>query len=147
MFDHPRNNDDLIFIATLEISTLFLFRDQRFRGYSILSFDLWDATRLDDLSEAEYTAFCQDLRLASRARRSAMQPDHMNYELLGNSNPHLHWHIIPRYRDDPRWGRPIWEGYPRNEFKLNRYTLTDEAYEYIIAQIHVSLAHDTEDPA
>jgi diadenosine tetraphosphate (Ap4A) HIT family hydrolase len=20
----------------------------------------------------------------------------------------VHWHIIPRYRGDPRWGSPIW---------------------------------------
>ena len=32
-----------------------------------------------------------------------------NDHLLGNVVPHLHWHIIPRYRTDPRWGQPIWQ--------------------------------------
>ena len=27
---------------------------------------------------------------------------------LGNVVPHLHWHVVPRYRADPRWGAPIW---------------------------------------
>jgi diadenosine tetraphosphate (Ap4A) HIT family hydrolase len=39
---------------------------------------------------------------------SVTQPDHINVESLGNVVPHLHWHIIPRYVDDPRWGMPIW---------------------------------------
>jgi diadenosine tetraphosphate (Ap4A) HIT family hydrolase len=37
-----------------------------------------------------------------------VQPDHVNLESLGNVVPHLHWHIVPRYRSDPRWGAPIW---------------------------------------
>jgi diadenosine tetraphosphate (Ap4A) HIT family hydrolase len=32
----------------------------------------------------------------------------MNVESLGNLMPHLHWHVIPRYRNDGRWGQPIW---------------------------------------
>ena len=36
------------------------------------------------------------------------KPDHMNVESLGNVMPHLHWHVIPRYKDDGRWGHPIW---------------------------------------
>jgi hypothetical protein len=44
---HPRTNDAVIFITQLSISTLLLFRDQRFRGYCILSFDPWDATSLE----------------------------------------------------------------------------------------------------
>ncbi|MBL8164889.1 MAG: HIT family protein [Anaerolineae bacterium] len=132
---HPRTNDDVIFIAQLSISTLLLFRDQRFRGYSILSFDPWDATSIEMLSDTEYAQFCDDLRRASRALRSALNPDHMNYELLGNSNPHLHWHIIPRYKTDPRWGRPIWEDYGRNEFTIRRHSLPDDAYRALVTQI------------
>ena len=137
--DHPRTSADVIFIAQLSISTLFLFRDQRFRGYSILSFDAWDATSLDDLNSGEYHAFMDDLRTASGAIRATLQPDHMNYELLGNSNPHLHWHIVPRYRADPRWGRPIWEDWQRNEFTLNRHVLPDEDYQRLVEVIQTQL--------
>jgi diadenosine tetraphosphate (Ap4A) HIT family hydrolase len=140
LFDHPRSNEHVIFIAQLQISSLLLFRDQRFRGYSILSFDPWDATSLESLSDEEYSTFMADLRDSSRAIRQALNPDHMNYELLGNTNPHLHWHIIPRFKDDPRWGQPIWEGYPRNEFTINRHTLSDTEYHDIVMQIRQSLA-------
>lgn len=143
MIDHRRNNEDLIFIAQLRVSTLFLFRDQRFRGYCILSFDPWDATQLEALSDSEYSDFCQDLRTSAQGIRRALQPDHMNYELLGNSNPHLHWHIIPRYKDDPRWGAPIWVNYPPGEFTLNRHTLTDVDYQELIAQIQAQLRADS----
>ncbi len=102
--EHPRTDEDVIFIAALSVSTLLLFRDQRFRGYSILSFDPWNATSLDSLSDDEYSSFCADLRTATKAIRQALEPDHMNVELLGNTNPHLHWHIIPRYRSDPQMG-------------------------------------------
>jgi len=135
LLNHPKTNDDLIWIAELTISTLFLFRDQRFRGYCILSFNAWDATNLEALTDVEYTTFCADLRRASKALRATLNPDHMNYELLGNSNPHLHWHIVPRYQTDPRWGQPIWEGYPRNEFKVNRHTLPDAEVKSIISAI------------
>ncbi len=30
----------------------------------------------------------------------------MNYEVLGNSLPHLHTHVIPRYGDDGSPGHP-----------------------------------------
>jgi diadenosine tetraphosphate (Ap4A) HIT family hydrolase len=136
---HPKDNDDVIWIADLAVTSLLLFRDQRFRGYCILSFAARGATRLEDLSDLEYQAFCEDLRSSSRAIRAAMQPDLMNYELLGNSHPQLHWHIIPRYRSDLRWGRPIWEEWPRNEFKVNRVRLGHEKYQAIIQQIRKQL--------
>lgn len=140
LFSHPRTNSDVIFIAELRVSTMLLFRDQRFRGYSILSFDPRNATALESLSDEEYTGFFADLRTASTALRKTLNPDHMNYELLGNTNPHLHWHIVPRYRSDPRWGRPIWEDYPRNEFTINRSMLADEQYLALIRQIQANLS-------
>lgn len=136
---HPRDNDDVLWIGDLKVSTLMLFRDQRFRGYCIMSFAPRGAMSLEALSDEEYQAFFNDLRAASRAIRAALKPDHMNYELLGNSNPHLHWHIVPRYQADPRWGRPIWEGWPRNEFNINRYTLSAEEYASLVTAIRLYL--------
>jgi diadenosine tetraphosphate (Ap4A) HIT family hydrolase len=46
--------------------------------------------------------------MAALAIVRSFAPDHMNYESLGNVVPHLHVHLVPRYRDDPRWGAPIW---------------------------------------
>ncbi len=42
------------------------------------------------------------------AVRSALQPDKINLASLGNVVPHLHWHVIPRWREDPHFPSPIW---------------------------------------
>lgn len=135
----PEANDYKLTIAPLRISTLYLCRDQRFRGYCYLIFNPYHATSLAGLPDDEHHAFMADLRQAGRALQTALQPDHMNYECLGNSEPHLHWHLIPRYVDDPRWGRPVWEGWPRNEFTLHRVTLEDRAYADLVALIRSHL--------
>jgi ATP adenylyltransferase len=135
----PANNEYRLEIAPLTISTLYLFRDQRFRGYCLLVFDARHATELAELNDQEYGAFMNDLRRALRAIQQALRPDHMNCESLGNSNPHLHWHIVPRYQNDPRWGQPIWEGWPRNEFTVNRAALPQAEERSLIQQIQLTL--------
>ena len=35
------------------------------------------------------------------------RPCHVNYMLLGNTVPHLHTHVVPRYAEDPRPGWPF----------------------------------------
>jgi diadenosine tetraphosphate (Ap4A) HIT family hydrolase len=40
-------------------------------------------------------------------------------ERLGNTVPHLHWGLIPRYKNDRRWGHPIWTT-ERSEMKHTR---------------------------
>ncbi len=133
------NNEVRLLIAPLSISTLYLHRDQRFRGYSFLIFDARHASCLEELDNAEYQDFMRDLRVSATAIHSALNPDHMNYECLGNSHPHLTWHIVPRFKNDPRWGQPIWEGWQRNEFNLNRFVLTEPEYALIIERIRLRL--------
>ncbi len=36
------------------------------------------------------------------------QPDKFNLASFGNVVPHLHWHLMPRWRTDPWWPQPIW---------------------------------------
>ena len=40
--------------------------------------------------------------------RQAMEPDKMNLASLGNVTPHVHWHVIPRWRDDRHFPDPVW---------------------------------------
>jgi diadenosine tetraphosphate (Ap4A) HIT family hydrolase len=60
-----------------------------------------------ELSDAEAAAYGREVLLVGRALQAAFAPVKMNYNVLGNSVPHLHTHIIPRYADDPRPGWPF----------------------------------------
>jgi diadenosine tetraphosphate (Ap4A) HIT family hydrolase len=43
-----------------------------------------------------------------------MAPDKINLASLGNVVPHLHWHVIPRFSDDPHFPNPVWGAKQRN---------------------------------
>jgi diadenosine tetraphosphate (Ap4A) HIT family hydrolase len=109
-FCAPRSeeNDCWATVASLAVSTLYLHKIQTYRGYSVLIFDPRHATRPSQLSPEEWRAWCQDLSRAKGALEAVVHPDHLNVASLGNQIAHLHWHIIPRYASDARWGAPIW---------------------------------------
>jgi diadenosine tetraphosphate (Ap4A) HIT family hydrolase len=104
----PASNGHWDLIATLSASSLYLAKNQTYRGQCQLVFDVRHAARLDQLTEEEYGAFAGDLFLAQHAVTKVVRPDHVNVESLGNVVPHLHWHIVPRVIGDARWGMPIW---------------------------------------
>ncbi|TAH47973.1 MAG: HIT family protein [Betaproteobacteria bacterium] len=43
-----------------------------------------------------------------QALRELMRPDKINLASFGNMVPHLHWHVIPRFRDDRHFPEPTW---------------------------------------
>lgn len=106
----PRDGADAFWIrvASLSVSTLYLDRNQTYRGQCVLVFDPRHVEGLEHLSVDEFDALAQDLRTVSRAVATVCNPDLMNYASLGNVVAHLHWHIVPRYESDPRWGGPIY---------------------------------------
>lgn len=61
---------------------------------------------LTELDEQEYLQFCKDMLRCAKVVEKVFKPAKMNYELLGNWWPHLHWHIYPRYEDDPDFAQP-----------------------------------------
>jgi len=59
--------------------------------------------------EAREARHVMDVVLATeRAVRKVVAPDKINLASLGNVVPHLHWHVIPRWRDDSHFPAPIW---------------------------------------
>ena len=65
---------------------------------------------MSDLKPAARNQFMAAVFTLEAALRNALQPDKINLASLGNMTPHLHWHVIPRFRDDATFPQPIWAG-------------------------------------
>jgi diadenosine tetraphosphate (Ap4A) HIT family hydrolase len=65
------------------------------------------AVELHDLPDADASRFMRDARRVSRALAEVTGAVKLNYEIHGNSLPHLHMHFFPRYRGDQFEGQPI----------------------------------------
>lgn len=57
--------------------------------------------------------------------RRLFSPDKINLASLGNVTPHLHWHVIPRWVDDPHFPDPIWGRLQRSD-AVRRPVLDDQ---------------------
>ena len=130
--ENLRKPENLIFYET-QTSIAKLNPDQQFQGYTFLALK-WHEEELHLLSDKDRKSFLTDMAAVGAALAAAFKPDKMNYELLGNIQRHLHWHIIPRYKTDPAWGRPIWTSNRR------RRRLTGEDYEKLINKIRQELS-------
>ena len=110
-----------ISFGSCEASTLYLTRGQHYQGTCALIFDRRHVTYISELARNEWTEFSEDLWASERAIRQEFSPDHLNVECLGNTVPHLHLGLVPRYKDDGRWGHPIWtaEGNEREQVLLS----------------------------
>ena len=94
-------------VAELEWSFVLLNRDQFFPCYCfVVAKD--HVTELFHLDPAERTIMVEEISAVAAALAAVFRPDKVNYELLGNMVPHMHWHLVPRFRSDPLWPRPIW---------------------------------------
>jgi diadenosine tetraphosphate (Ap4A) HIT family hydrolase len=60
-----------------------------------------------ELPPSEQSAFWRDAMRVARAVAELLDPVKMNYEIHGNTVPHLHLHLFPRQVDDPYVGGPI----------------------------------------
>jgi diadenosine tetraphosphate (Ap4A) HIT family hydrolase len=94
-------------IADLEASRVFLHEDQFFPGYVLLVLRR-HATELYELSAAERRTLIEEVSRVAEALARVFRPVKMNYELLGNQVPHIHWHLVPRLSTDPEPNAPIW---------------------------------------
>ena len=62
---------------------------------------------LHELGPAEAAAYMRDIQRLSRVLQAATEAIKLNYEVHGNTIPHLHMHFFPRYPGDPFEGGPI----------------------------------------
>jgi len=130
-------NDDgsrgklMIEICKLEVSTVYLFREQTYMGRCNVVFD-GHRKELFDLSEEELSAYMKDVSRVAQAITKAFSPDKLNYGAFGDTMPHLHMHVVPKYKDKENWG---------STFVMNpaQVYLSDEEYSVMIDKIKANL--------
>jgi diadenosine tetraphosphate (Ap4A) HIT family hydrolase len=71
---------------------------------------VWRAhvAEMSDLAPADRRHLMNAVFACELALRETLQPDKINLASLGNVVPHLHWHVIPRWRGDSRFPAPVW---------------------------------------
>lgn len=95
-------------IANLNVSVLSLYDDARFPGRCILELE----PHHEAVEEVELTLFNQywsDIRLAIQAIKQTTGVERVNVAFLGNTVPHVHAHLIPRYPEQEQYpGKSPW---------------------------------------
>jgi diadenosine tetraphosphate (Ap4A) HIT family hydrolase len=76
------------------------------RGYSVVVWRGRHVAEPTELSGEEAARYSLEVLEAGR-RLERLEPVKLNYDVLGNSLPHLHTHVVPRYADDPKPGWPF----------------------------------------
>lgn len=66
------------------------------------------AREMSDLAPDERDRLMAVVFAVEEAVRATMQAEKMNLASLGNMTPHVHWHVIPRFRDDRHFPNPVW---------------------------------------
>lgn len=92
---------------------------QRFQGYTLFLCKR-HVTELYQLPWGFRTRFLQEMSLVAEAVAAVYHPEKMNYELLGNGDTHLHWHLFPRVSGDTPQPGPVW-WLPREEMWNDAY--------------------------
>ena len=95
------------FVTDCGPARAYLHADQLFAGWTLVVLKR-HATELWELGRDERHALMDGVAEVARALAAVYDATKMNYELLGNELPHIHWHLVPRRADDPAPGRPVW---------------------------------------
>ena len=95
------------FIADLGLSKAYLHDDQFFPGWTVVVLQ-HHATELFQLAPTERVQLIEEVTHVAKTLAEIYQAKKINYELLGNQLPHIHWHLIPRLAEDPAPLEPVW---------------------------------------
>lgn len=100
------------FVKELETGFVVIGDNQHFKGYTLFLYKE-HKTELFQLDHAAKRKFLEEMSLVAEAVSDAFGAEKMNYELLGNGDSHLHWHLFPRVSGDlENYGNhgkgPVW---------------------------------------
>ena len=117
------------FVKELDTGYVVIGDHQHFKGYTLF---LCKEHKIElfDLSREQKIKFLEEMSIVAEAVSKAFGAEKMNYELLGNGDAHLHWHLFPRFNGDlDEYGingkGPVW-WYPMEKMYDDKNRPTEE---------------------
>ena len=132
--EDERRDHLMIEIGNLDVSTVFLFKEQTYRGRCNVVYK-GHVKELFHLNEQESASFIHDLNRVAEALDKIFEPNKINYGAFGDTLHHLHMHIVPKYEGKENWGSTF-------EMNLGKTYLTDNEYNEMIEKIKTQLQMD-----
>jgi diadenosine tetraphosphate (Ap4A) HIT family hydrolase len=129
--EDERRDNLMIEIGKLSVSTVFLFKEQTYKGRCNVVYKD-HVKELFDLNDQDLAAFMNDVKRAASAIDKAFQPDKINYGAYGDTLHHLHMHVVPKYEGKATWGSTF-------EMNPGKTYLSDEEYAAVIEKIKANL--------
>jgi len=118
----PDEADGRLRIFAGQVVDAYLDRADSVQGYILAFFRGRHVVEPTELADDEAQRFWRELLFVARAIEGEYSPVKLNLMFLGNAMPHLHAHLIPRYRDDPDAGSP-----PRFMMRPSQWRQMDDA--------------------
>lgn len=90
-------------IGELPMSKVILFKEQSHRGRVIVAC----RQHVDDityLNREDRIQFMEDVNHVAEVLHELFHPDKINFGAYGDTMHHLHFHLVPKYRDGYEWG-------------------------------------------
>ena len=129
--EDERRDNLMIEIAQLDVSTVFLFKEQTYTGRCNVVYKN-HVKELFDLDQDELAAYMNDVKKVAAAVNKAFEPGKINYGAYGDTMHHLHMHIVPKYEGKENWGSTF-------EMNPGKTYLTDKEYQDMIGKIKEAL--------
>lgn len=123
-----------LYVGRLPLSAVRLSRNQMARGYTLV-YCRRHVIEPFELPPPERQQFFGDVLTVAEALQRIYRPLKLNYQILGNSVPHLHCHIMPRYHGDPAPQAPL----PDSFFGAPAVELTAEEYAAAVRRLREEL--------
>ena len=102
--EHHEGRDAVMLpIGEMKGGFLYLFRDQVHRGRCVLALKS-HRKEFYECTPQEQADIMEDLARTSRAIQELWGCDKINFGSFGDTNPHFHFHIVPKYKDGPEFG-------------------------------------------
>jgi diadenosine tetraphosphate (Ap4A) HIT family hydrolase len=121
----------MIEICELNVSTVYLFREQSYKGRCVVAYNK-HVNELFELEDTELELFMKDVKRVAATIQKVFSPNKINYGAYSDKLPHLHFHIVPKYEEGLNWGSTF-------EMNPGKTLLNDEEYNEMVDSIKKNL--------